>query len=126
MVSGDRGQGFRTVSTRQRLVLETRRVDKARTNGRFHIYVVDNVRQGNPAAFRLIDLPGGVPAGSPCRTNPLRALTVLETLTMHYVHWYGNERHSQLSNFTPEEYEQAYYASTTGSPSGDAAHKETA
>jgi len=45
---------------------------------------------------------------------------------MHYVHWYGNERHSQLSNFTPEEYEQAYYASTTGSPSGDAAHKETA
>ena len=32
------------------LWLETRQVDEARTNGRFHLYVVDNVRQGNPAA----------------------------------------------------------------------------
>jgi hypothetical protein len=36
------------------LWLETRHVDEARTNGRFHLYDVDNVRQGNPTAFRLI------------------------------------------------------------------------
>jgi hypothetical protein len=30
------------------LWLETRQVDEARTNGRFHLYAVDNVRQGNP------------------------------------------------------------------------------
>ena len=46
---------------------------------------------------------------------------------MQFVHWYGNERlDSQLNNFTPEECEQAYYAATTGSPSGDAANKKTA
>jgi transposase InsO family protein len=46
---------------------------------------------------------------------------------MNYVHWYRNERlHSQLSNVTPEECEHAYHASTTGSPSGDAANKKTA
>ena len=67
-----------------------------------------------------------VAAGSPFRTGPLRNLSDVETLTMNYVHWYGNERlHSQLGNVTPEEYEQAYYA-TTGSPSGDAANKKTA
>ena len=82
--------------------------------------------KATPPPSDLLTFPEACRPGSPCRTNPLRALTVLETLTMHYVHWYGNERHSQLSNFTPEEYEQAYYASTTGSPSGDAAHKETA
>jgi hypothetical protein len=42
------------------LWLESRQVDEARTNGRFHLYVVDNVRQGNPTAFRLIDLHGDV------------------------------------------------------------------
>jgi len=30
------------------LWLETRQVDVTHTNGRFHLYVVDNVRQGNP------------------------------------------------------------------------------
>ena len=30
------------------LWLETRQVDEARTNGRFHLYVVDNVRQATP------------------------------------------------------------------------------
>jgi putative transposase len=68
-----------------------------------------------------------VAAGSPFRTGPLRTLADVETLTMNYVHWYGNERlHSQLGNLTPEEYEQAYYALPTGSPSGDAANKKTA
>ena len=43
---------------------------------------------------------------------------------MNYVHWYDDERlHDQLGNVTPEEYEQAHHASTTGSPSGDAANK---
>ncbi len=68
-----------------------------------------------------------VAAGSPFRTGPLRTLSDVETLTMNYVHWYRNERlHSQLSNVTPEECEHAYHASTTGSPSGDAANKKTA
>ena len=68
-----------------------------------------------------------VATGSPFRTGPLRTLADVETLTMNYVQRYGNERlHSQLNNATPEEYEQAYYASTTGSPSGDAANKKTA
>jgi hypothetical protein len=31
------------------LWLETRQVDEARTNGRFRLYVVDNVRKGDPA-----------------------------------------------------------------------------
>ena len=34
--------------------------------------------------------------------------------------------HSQLGTVTPEKYEQAYYASATGSPSGDVASKKTA
>jgi len=68
-----------------------------------------------------------VAAGSPFRTGPLRTLSDVETLTMNYVHWYRNERlHSQLSNVTPEECEHGYHASTTDSPSGDAANKKTA
>ena len=68
-----------------------------------------------------------VAAGSPFRTGPLRTLADVETLTMNYVHWYGNERlHSQLGNVTPEEYEQAYYTLSTGAPSGEAANKKTA
>ena len=51
----------------------------------------------------------------------------VETLTMNYVHWNGNERlQSQLNNVAPKEYEQAYFALTTGSPSGYAANKKTA
>ncbi len=43
---------------------------------------------------------------------------------MNYVHWYDDERlHRQLGSVTPEECEQAYYASTD-SPSGDAANKQ--
>jgi len=40
---------------------------------------------------------------------------------------HNNHRlHSLLGNATPEEHEQAYYASPTGPPSGDAANKKTA
>jgi hypothetical protein len=49
------------------LRLATRQVDEARTNGRFHLYVVDNVRRGNPPAFRLIDLHSDVLAHLPKR-----------------------------------------------------------
>lgn len=36
---------------------------------------------------------------------------------MNYVDWYNNHRlHSLLNNLTPEEHEQAYYASPTGPP----------
>ena len=46
---------------------------------------------------------------------------------MNYVDWYNNHRlHSLCDLVTPEEFEQVYYAHTTGSPSGDAANKKTA
>jgi NAD(P)-dependent dehydrogenase (short-subunit alcohol dehydrogenase family) len=38
----------------------------------------------------------------------------------------GIALHSLLNNDTPEEFEQAYYAQTTGSPTGDAANEKTA
>jgi transposase InsO family protein len=42
-------------------------------------------------------------------------------------YWYNNARlHSLLDNATPEEFEQAYYAHETGSPTGDAANQKTA
>lgn len=40
------------------LWLEVRQVEEARTNPTFHVYVVDNIRQGDPGQFRLIDLHG--------------------------------------------------------------------
>ena len=46
---------------------------------------------------------------------------------MNYVNWYDNKRlHNQLVNGTPEEYEQANYAATTGSLSRDVANKKAA
>ena len=68
-----------------------------------------------------------VASGSPFRTGPLRTLADVETLTMNYVDWYNNYRlHGLLDNLTPEEYEQAYYAADTGSPSGYAARQTAA
>jgi putative transposase len=65
--------------------------------------------------------------GSPFRTGPLRTLADVETNTTDYVDWYNNHRlHTLLDLTTPEEFEQAYYAHETGSPSGDAANKKTA
>jgi hypothetical protein len=41
------------------LWLETRQVQAAEANPeRFHLVVVENVRQGDPAAFRVLDLSG--------------------------------------------------------------------
>jgi transposase InsO family protein len=46
---------------------------------------------------------------------------------MNYVDWYNNDRlHSLLDLATREEFEHAYYAHDTGSPSGDAANKKSA
>jgi putative transposase len=68
-----------------------------------------------------------IAAGSPFRTGPLRTIVDVETITMNYVDWYNNHRlHSLLGNLTPEECEQAHYASPTGPPPGDAANKKTA
>jgi putative transposase len=65
--------------------------------------------------------------GSPFRTGPLRTLADVEAITMNYVDWYNNHRlHSLLDLATPEEFETAYYAQETGSPSGEAANKKTA
>jgi putative transposase len=66
-------------------------------------------------------------AGSPFRTGPLRTLADIEKITTDYVDWYNNQRlHGLLDNTTPEEFEQAYYAHQTGSPTGDAANEKTA
>jgi putative transposase len=68
-----------------------------------------------------------ITAGSPFRTGPLRTFTDIEKITIDYVDWYNNHRlHSLLNNATPEEFEQAYYAHQTGSPTGDAGNKKTA
>ena len=68
-----------------------------------------------------------VATGSPFRAGPLRTLADVEALTTDYVDWYNNARlHSLLGNATPEEFEQAYYAHQTGSPTGAAANEKTA
>ncbi len=38
--------------------LEVRQVEEARRNGNFHLYIVENVRQGDPALFELKVLHG--------------------------------------------------------------------
>ena len=58
------------------LWLETRQLDEARSNPAFHVYVVDNVRQGDPVLFRLIDLHGDVLAGLLQRARPQTYVTV--------------------------------------------------
>jgi transposase InsO family protein len=68
-----------------------------------------------------------IATGSPFRTGPLRTLADVEAVTINYVDWYNNHRlHSLLDLTTPAEFEQAYYAHKTGSPSGAAANKKTA
>ena len=42
----------------QDLWLEPRQVQEAEINPDFWLYIVENVRQGNPALFRLIELGG--------------------------------------------------------------------
>jgi uncharacterized protein DUF3883 len=48
----------RSVRTSGFLFLEARQIDEARRNPNFHIYVVENVAQGDPAAFELRILGG--------------------------------------------------------------------
>lgn len=68
-----------------------------------------------------------VAAGSPFRTGPLRTLAEVEALTMHYVDWYNNRRlHSLLDLTTPEEFETAYYATTTAASPDAAPNKKSA
>jgi putative transposase len=68
-----------------------------------------------------------IATGSPFRSGPLRTLVDVETITMNYIDWYNNHRlHSLLDNTTPDEHEQAYYASPTGASPGDAANKKSA
>ena len=53
------------------LWLETRQVEEAKTNpDGFHVYVVDNVRQGDTTAYGLIDLHGEVLARLLERAKP--------------------------------------------------------
>jgi hypothetical protein len=67
------------------------------------------------------------PPGHHSGPGPLRTLADVEALTTDYVDWYNNHRlHSLLDNATPEEFEHAYYAHETGSPTGAAAQRETA
>ncbi len=53
-------------------------------------------------------------ADSPFRRGPLRQLADVESLTMHYVHWYNTSRlHGLLDYATPDEHEAAFHASLT-------------
>jgi transposase InsO family protein len=64
---------------------------------------------------------------SPFRSGALRTIADVEELTLDWVHWYNNERlHSALGNVPPEEYEQNYYARTTGLSTENAADKTAA
>ena len=68
-----------------------------------------------------------VAAGSPFRDGPLATVADVEALTMQYVDWYNNSRlHSLLELVTPEEFETAYYATTTAAPTDAAPNKKPA
>lgn len=61
LVSGDRVIEVKAYGTTARgtdLWLEVRQVEEARTNPDFWVYVVENVRQGDPALFRLLCIGG--------------------------------------------------------------------
>lgn len=51
-------KAFGTTNRGFDLWLETRQVDEARRNPSFYVYVVENVRQGDPAHFTLKVLTG--------------------------------------------------------------------
>lgn len=51
-------KAFGTSNRGYDLWLETRQVDEAHTNPNFHVYVVENVRQGDPSLFTLRVLSG--------------------------------------------------------------------
>jgi Domain of unknown function (DUF3883) len=51
-------KSFGTSNRGYDLWLETRQVDEARKNPNFYVYVVENVRQGDPALFTLRVLGG--------------------------------------------------------------------
>lgn len=61
LVSGDRlieVKGYSGTSRGVDLWLETNQAQAAVSLGNFHLYLVENVRQGDPALFRLLDLHG--------------------------------------------------------------------
>jgi len=61
------------------------------------------------------------------QTSAERTLADVEALNTGYGDWYNNHRlHSLLGNASPEEFEYAYYAHETGSPTGAAANEKTA
>lgn len=61
VVSGDRLIEVKAYSGTSRgndLWLETPQAQAAVSRGNFHLYLVENVRQGDPALFRLLDIHG--------------------------------------------------------------------
>ncbi|MEA9985981.1 integrase core domain-containing protein [Subtercola sp. RTI3] len=65
--------------------------------------------------------------GSPFRTGALKNLADVQEITFDWVNWYNNDRlHSYLDYQSPEHYEQKYYASNIGAPTGNAANKTAA
>ena len=59
------------------LWLETRQFEEAKSNpDALHVYIVDNVRQGNPNLFQLIDLHGDLLARLLQRAKPHAYVTV--------------------------------------------------
>ncbi len=61
LISGDRVievKAYGKSSRGQDLWLEVRQVEEARSNPNFWLYIVENVRQGDPAQFRLLEIGG--------------------------------------------------------------------
>jgi hypothetical protein len=51
-------KAFGTSARGADLWLEVRQVEEGRTNPNFYVYVVENIRQGDPAAYRLLEVGG--------------------------------------------------------------------
>lgn len=61
LVSGERlieVKAYGTSSRGQDLWLEVRQVEEARQNPNFWLYIVENIRQGDPQQFRLLEIGG--------------------------------------------------------------------
>ena len=61
VVSGERVIEVKAYGTSARgsdLWLEVRQVEEGRSNANFFVYIVENIRQGDPAAYRLLEIGG--------------------------------------------------------------------
>ncbi|MDX6254087.1 MAG: hypothetical protein QOJ11_421 [Frankiales bacterium] len=79
LISGDRVIEVKAYGLSARgadLWLEVRQVEEAKANKNFWLYLVENVRQGDPSMFRHVELGGDVLAQLVSRAVPRHYFTV--------------------------------------------------